>query len=91
MKARKMIVVLSVFTMMTGIVIGGSGNLYADDYFRQNKLEKIETLVADLKLSDSQKGKYADFRASLKVEPTESKKKEKNMDFVNQLITVPCF
>jgi Na+-translocating ferredoxin:NAD+ oxidoreductase RnfG subunit len=89
MKARKMIVILSVFAMMTGMVLAGTANLFANNDIREQKLEQIEMLVADLRLSEDQKDKFAEFKSSLKVKPVA--KKEKNMEFVNKLINVMSF
>ena len=89
MKARKMIVVLSVFAMMAGFVMSGTGNLYAQDQIERQKLEQMEGLVADLKLSADQKDKFTDFKSSLKIKSAD--KEEKNMEFVNKLINVMSF
>ncbi len=90
MKAKKMMFGLTVFAMLTAFVIGGTGNLFANDVQEQKRIELIDVLIADAKLSDTQKQKYADFRSSLNVQKPEAKQ-EKNMEFVNKLINVMSF
>ncbi len=90
MKARKIIYGISVFGMLTTFAIGGSGNLYAQNNAGQPQLKKMDTLVADLSLSETQRDKYAEFKSSLEQEQT-VEKKEKNMEFVNKLINVMSF
>ncbi len=89
MKARKAINTLTVLGMIAASVTLGSGNLYANDQMPKEKLEKIEIIVADLRLSDAQKAKYKDFKSSLIAQPV--KTKEKNMEFVNKLLDIPVF
>lgn len=90
MKTKKMIFGISVFGMLTAFAIGGSGNLYAQNNAGQPELKKMDTLVADLSLSETQQDKYAQFKSSLEQEQT-VEKNEKNMEFVNKLINVMSF
>ncbi len=90
MKTRKMIYGISVFGMLTAFAIGGSGNLYAQSNAGQPELKKMDTLVADLSLSETQQDKYAQFKSSLEQEQS-VEKNEKNMEFVNKLINVMSF
>jgi Spy/CpxP family protein refolding chaperone len=89
MKVRKMINTIAVLGMITALSIVSSGNLYAAEPMPQEKLEKIEIIVADLQLTDSQKAKFQDFKSSLRTEPVV--KQEKNMEFVNKLLDIPVF
>lgn len=90
MKVKKMMFGLTVFTMLTAFVIGGTGNLFANEVQEQKRIELIDVLIADAKLSDTQKKKYADFRSSLKLKKADVKQ-EKNMEFVNKLTDVMSF
>ena len=85
-----MIYGISVFGMLTAFAIGGTGNLYAQGNTGQPQLKKMDTLVADLSLSETQQDKYAQFKSSLEQEQT-VEKKGKNMEFVNKLINVMSF
>ncbi len=86
MKAKKMIYSISVFGMLTAFLVGGTGNLYAQSDSEQ-KLQRLDSMVADLSLSQTQKDKYAQFKSSL----DEKAATEKDMEFVNKLINVMSF
>ena len=87
MKAKKMIQKISVVGMLTAMLVGGTGNLYAQNDAGQQKLQQLDSMVADLRLSETQKDKYAEFKSSL--EATAGSKKD--MEFVNKLINVMSF
>lgn len=87
MKTKKMIYGISVFGMLTAFLVGGTGNLYAQGNAEQQKLQQLDSMVADLSLSHTQKDKYAQFKSSLE----EKAATEKDMEFVNKLINVMSF
>ncbi len=89
MKTNKIMKSLSVVAMLTAFVIGGSANLYAKEDLAKAKIDRIEVLVADLKLSDAQKEKYQEFRTSLQPQPAQNR--GQNMEFVNKLLDIPVF
>ena len=86
MKAKKMIQKISVVGMLTALLVGGTGNLYAQNNSVQ-KLQQLDSMVADLRLSETQKDKYVQFKSSLE----ETAVSEKDMEFVNKLINVMSF
>lgn len=80
-----MIYGISVVGMLAAFLVGGTGNLYAQNNSVQ-KLQRLDSMVADLSLSQTQKDKYAQFKSSL-----EEAAAEKDMEFVNKLINVMSF
>ena len=86
---NKILKSLSVAAILTAFVIGGGANLYAKEDLTKAKIDRIEVLVADLKLSDMQKEKYQEFRTSLQPQAVQSQ--GQNMEFVNKLLDIPVF
>ena len=89
MKTNKILKSLSVVAMLTAFVIGGSANLYAKQDLTKAKIDRIEVLVADLKLSDTQQEKYQEFRSSLQAQTGQNQ--GRNMEYVNKLLDIPVF
>jgi hypothetical protein len=87
MKAKKVIYSLLVVGMLAGFAVGGNGNLYAQNQTEQQTLKQLDTLVADLSLSEAQQEKYVQFKSSLEAKSAG----EKSMEFVNKLTNVMSF
>ncbi len=80
---------LSVAALLTAFIAGGSANLYAKEDLTKSNIDRIEVLVADLNLSDTQQEKYQEFKTSLQAQTIQEQ--NQNTEFVNKLLEIPVF